>query len=91
MKTKTRPGKVLRVARDNEGRKLAEVFVTTGWLRPRQFYFRILGGNAEQMAASEGYVTLNGATDGCHDLLARCYNAPQPLGWFDPDSTDQWL
>jgi hypothetical protein len=71
MSKPTRPGKVLRIARDDQGRKLAEVFVSTGWLRPRQFYYRILGGNAEIMASSEGYVTLSGASDGCEDLVAR--------------------
>jgi hypothetical protein len=83
MSKPTRPGRLIKVLRCADGSKLAEVYATTSWLRPRDFRYRILGGNNKIMAASEGYVTLSGAVEGVEDLMRRLDRSTLPTTWWE--------
>lgn len=76
----TRPGTVVArlVRHDNPNDVIAEVYrsgrLRTGWR------YRILGGNREIMAASEGYTTQRDARIGVHALAHR-FDQPNDVKW----------
>lgn len=88
--TSKRPGTVLYVIRDRQGRTVFEVTRHTRPLRADEYRYRILGGNGEIMASGEAYPSASGAMDGAHALLARLDPIPSPVGWHRPDNEDRW-